>query len=704
MIKLMKYLKKSAGYVVLIIALLFLQAYCDLSLPDYTSKIVNVGIQQSGIEDSVPEKIRKTSMDNLKLFMDEEDKKTVDSFYEEAGDNLVLKDDVKSDERDVLNDILAKPMMIAASFSSGSDEVNEMLAKMGVTEGTDPMQAIAQMPEEALASMIEKMSEKIDKMQPSILTQAGVAYVKSEYEAMGEDVDAIQMHYIKISGIKMLGMALITMLCAICVVFLSSRVAAALGHDLRNAVYNKVISFSSREYHKFSTASLITRCTNDIQQVQQVMAMFFRIVLYAPILGIGGVIRVLKTDSSMTWILGLAVGLILVVIVVLFQVAMPKFTILQTLVDKLNLVTREILTGIPVIRAFSREKHEEERFEEANLRLTKTNLFVNRCMTFMMPTMMLIMNGVSVLIIYSGSYAVDNGTMQVGNVMAFIQYAMQIIMSFLMITAMSIMLPRANVAALRINDVLKTKVSVIDPENPVQPDANVKGTVEFDHVSFAYPEAGENVISDISFKAEKGETIAVIGSTGSGKSTLIKLILKEEEPTSGNIIINGKDTTFLKQSRVPYLRRSMGVVFQDFRLLPDKTVYDNVAYAMYIVRATPRHIRRQVPMVLSLVGLSGKAKMYPNELSGGEQQRVALARALVNNPSMLIADEPTGNLDPDTAWDIMNLLNEINMRGTTVVVATHAKDIVDKMKKRVIHIEKGTIVRDDKKGGYDCEI
>ena len=275
--------------------------------------------------------------------------------------------------------------------------------------------------------------------------------------------------------------------------------------------------------------------------------MFFLIVLYAPILGIGGVIRVLKTDSSMTWILGLAVGLILVVIVVLFQVAMPKFTILQTLVDKLNLVTREILTGIPVIRAFSREKHEEERFEEANLRLTKTNLFVNRCMTFMMPTMMLIMNGVSVLIIYSGSYAVDNGTMQVGNVMAFIQYAMQIIMSFLMITAMSIMLPRANVAALRINNVLKTKVSVIDPENPVQPDANVKGTVEFDHVSFAYPEAGENVISDISFKAEKGETIAVIGSTGSGKSTLINLIPRFYDVTEGRVLVDGVDVREMTQ-------------------------------------------------------------------------------------------------------------------------------------------------------------
>ena len=269
MIKLMKYLKKSAGYVILIIALLFLQAYCDLSLPDYTSKIVNVGIQQSGIEDSVPEKIRKTSMDSLKLFMDENDKETVDSFYEEDGDNLVLKNDVTSEERDKLNDILAKPMMIAASFLSGSDEVTAMLSQMGVPEGTDPMQAITMMPKEALDAMTEKISEKIDSMQDSIITQAGVSYVKSEYEAMGEDVDAIQMHYIKMSGVKMLGMALITMLCAICVVFLSSRVAAALGHDLRNAVYRKVITFSSREYHKFSTASLITRCTNDIQQVQQ---------------------------------------------------------------------------------------------------------------------------------------------------------------------------------------------------------------------------------------------------------------------------------------------------------------------------------------------------------------------------------------------------------------------------------------------------
>lgn len=677
MIKLMKYLKKSAGYVVLIIALLFLQAYCDLSLPDYTSKIVNVGIQQSGIEDSVPEKIRKTSMDNLKLFMDEEDKETIDSYYEEDGDNLVLKEDVKSEEREKLNDILVKPMMIAASFSSGSDEVNEMLAKMGVPEGTDPMQAIAQMPEEALTSMIEKISEKIDKMQPSILTQAGVAYVKSEYEAMGEDVDAIQMHYIKISGVKMLGMALITMLCAICVVFLSSRVAAALGHDLRNAVYNKVISFSSREYHKFSTASLITRCTNDIQQVQQVMAMFFRIVLYAPILGIGGVIRVLKTDSSMTWILGLAVGLILVVIVVLFQVAMPKFTILQTLVDKLNLVTREILTGIPVIRAFSREKHEEERFEEANLRLTKTNLFVNRCMTFMMPTMMLIMNGVSVLIIYSGSYAVDNGTMQVGNVMAFIQYAMQIIMSFLMITAMSIMLPRANVAALRIDEVLKTEVSIQDPETPVHPSENVKGEIEFDHVSFAYPEAGENVLTDISFKAKKGQTIAVIGSTGSGKSTLINLIPRYYDVTKGSVKVDGVDVRDMTQKE---LRDKLGYVPQK-GVLFSGTIDSNIRYGKPEI--TDAQVKEAAEVAQATEFIDTKPEKYESpvsqggtNVSGGQKQRLSIARAIAKDPEIFIFDDSFSALDFKTDSQLRKALKEYTKDATTVIVAQRISTIL----------------------------
>lgn len=678
MIKLMKYLKKSAGYVVLIIALLFLQAYCDLSLPDYTSKIVNVGIQQNGIEDSVPDKIRKTSMESLKLFMDEKDQEIVDSYYEEDGENLVLKKNISSSERDKLGTILAEPMMVLTSVSSGSDEMQAAFAKMGVPEGTDPLEVLAQMPQEARKSITDKFEEKIKDMPESIVTQAGVAYVKTEYEAIGEDVDAMQMHYIKVAGVRMLGMALVTMLCAICVVFLSARVAAALGHDLRNAVYRKVITFSSREYHKFSTASLITRCTNDIQQVQQVMAMLFRIVLYAPILGLGGVIRVLNTDASMTWILGVAVVLILVVIFVLFQVAMPKFTVLQTLVDKLNLVTREILTGIPVIRAFSREKHEEERFEEANARLTKTNLFVNRCMTFMMPTMMLIMNGVSVLIIYSGAYAVDGGTMQVGNVMAFIQYSMQIIMSFLMITAMSIMLPRANVAALRINEVLTTEVSIKDPSEPVKPYDHVKGTVEFEHVSFAYPEAGENVLTDISFKAEKGETVAVIGSTGSGKSTLVNLIPRFYDVTEGSVKVDGIDVRDMTQKEV---RSKLGYVPQK-GILFSGTIDSNIRYGKTDISADEVKEAAEVAQATEFIDTKPQRYESPiaqggTNVSGGQKQRLSIARAIAKKPEIFIFDDSFSALDFKTDSALRKALKKHTKDATTIIVAQRISTILN---------------------------
>ena len=678
MIKLMKYLKKSAGYVVLIIALLFLQAYCDLSLPDYTSRIVNVGIQQNGIEDSVPDKIRKTSMESLKLFMDEKDQEIVDSYYEEDGENLVLKKNISSSDRDKLGPILAEPMMVLTSVSSGSDEMQAVFAKMGVPEGADPLEVLAQMPQEARKSITDKFEEKIKDMPESIVTQAGVAYVKTEYEAIGEDVDAMQMHYIKVAGVRMLGMALVTMLCAICVVFLSARVAAALGHDLRNAVYRKVITFSSREYHKFSTASLITRCTNDIQQVQQVMAMLFRIVLYAPILGLGGVIRVLNTDASMTWILGVAVVLILVVIFVLFQVAMPKFTVLQTLVDKLNLVTREILTGIPVIRAFSREKHEEERFEEANARLTKTNLFVNRCMTFMMPTMMLVMNGVSVLIIYSGAYAVDGGTMQVGNVMAFIQYSMQIIMSFLMITAMSIMLPRANVAALRINEVLTTEVSIKDPSEPVKPYDHVKGTVEFEHVSFAYPEAGENVLTDISFKAEKGETVAVIGSTGSGKSTLVNLIPRFYDVTEGSVKVDGIDVRDMTQKEV---RSKLGYVPQK-GILFSGTIDSNIRYGKTDISADEVKEAAEVAQATEFIDTKPQGYESPiaqggTNVSGGQKQRLSIARAIAKKPEIFIFDDSFSALDFKTDSTLRKALKKHTKDATTIIVAQRISTILN---------------------------
>ena len=705
MIKLMKYLKKSAGYVVLIIALLFLQAYCDLSLPDYTSKIVNVGIQQNGIEDNVPDKIRKTSMESLKLFMDEKDQETVDSYYEEDGENLVLKKNISSNDRDKLGTTLAEPMMILASVSSGSDEMQAAFAKMGVPEGTDPLEALAQMPQEARKSITDKFEEKIKDMPESIVTQAGVAYVKTEYEAIGEDVDAIQMHYIKVAGVRMLGMALVTMLCAICVVFLSARVAAALGHDLRNAVYRKVITFSSREYHKFSTASLITRCTNDIQQVQQVMAMLFRIVLYAPILGLGGVIRVLNTDASMTWILGVAVVLILAVIFVLFQVAMPKFTVLQTLVDKLNLVTREILTGIPVIRAFSREKHEEERFEEANARLTKTNLFVNRCMTFMMPTMMLIMNGVSVLIIYSGAYAVDGGTMQVGNVMAFIQYSMQIIMSFLMITAMSIMLPRANVAALRINEVLTTEVSIKDPSEPVKPYDHVKGTVEFEHVSFAYPEAGENVLTDISFKAEKGETVAVIGSTGSGKSTLVNLIPRFYDVTEGSVKVDGIDVRDMTQKEV---RSKLGYVPQK-GILFSGTIDSNIRYGKTDISADEVKEAAEVAQATEFIDTKPQGYESPiaqggTNVSGGQKQRLSIARAIAKKPEIFIFDDSFSALDFKTDSTLRKALKKHTKDATTIIVAQRISTILNADKIIVLDDGHMTGIGSHKELMKNCEV
>ena len=508
MLKMFHYMKERWYYVVMIIVLLFVQAYCDLSLPDYTSKIVNVGIQQKGIEDGVPDTIRKESMEHLLLFLDEEEKAEVEDAYT-LKDDVYKRNDVTKEERDELNSILAIPMMAAGSLED-EEKAAEIKTQMGLPEESDLWQVLEQLPQEQLDAMKDSLTEKIKEMPESIVTQAAVQFVQTEYEAQGIDVDAMQIQYLMTSGLKMLAMALVIMLAAVSVTFLSSRVAAFLGRNLRNGVYRKVISFSGEELNHFSTASLITRSTNDIQQVQLVFAMIFRIVLYAPILGVGGVLKVLQTDVSMTWILGVAVVAILILVGFLFAVAMPKFKILQYRIDELNLVSREILTGLSVIRAFSREKHEEERFEEVNERLTKTNLFVNRCMTFMMPAMMLIMNGITVLIIYNGSHAVDNGTMQVGNMMAFMQYAMQIIMSFLMITMMSIMLPRASVSAKRINEIMETKVSVSVRLAAQCTDARVNVVVQ--DLFAKYPGVKELAAADVS------DIEAIVRPCGLGKS------------------------------------------------------------------------------------------------------------------------------------------------------------------------------------------
>ena len=678
MVKLMRYLKKSAGYIVLIMGLLFLQAYCDLSLPDYTSRIINVGIQQGGIEDNVPQKMRTSTMKALSVFMDDDDMKQVEKYYEEDKDIYVLKDGISKDERENLDHLLEKPMMLYYGMCSGSDESKAMTENMGLQEGTDPVQALRAMPEEMKTQILQAMNEKLENMPESIVSQSAVLAVKKEYTELGEDLDKFQMDYIIRSGAQMVLMALVIMLAAVTVTFLSSKVAARMGHDLRGDIYSKVIGFSSNEYHKFSTASLITRSTNDVQQVQQVMTMTFRILLYAPILGIGGVIKVLNTDASMTWILGVAVALILLVILVLFKIAMPKFTKLQILIDRLNLVTREILTGIPVIRAFSREKFEEDRFETANEELTKTNLFVNRCMTFMMPVMMLIMNGVSVMIIYFGAHAVDNGSMQVGNVMAFIQYAMQIIMSFLLITAMSIMIPRANVAAVRINQVLETEGSIEDPVSPEAPQDSLRGTVEFDHVSFAYPEAGENVLNDISFTAKKGQTVAVIGSTGSGKSTLVNLIPRFYDATQGTVKVDGVDVRKMTQHQ---LRECLGYVPQK-GVLFSGTIDSNIRYGKEDISSEEVQQAAQIAQATEFIDTKPEKYNSPiaqggTNVSGGQKQRLSIARAIAKKPEIFIFDDSFSALDFKTDSNLRKALKESTKDATTIIVAQRISTILN---------------------------
>lgn len=689
MLKMFHYMKERWYYVVMSIVLLFVQAYCDLSLPDYTSKIVNVGIQQKGIEDGVPDTIRKESLEHLLLFLDEKEKAKVEDAYT-LKDDVYKRNDVTKEERDELNSILAIPMMSAGSLED-EEKAAEIKTQMGLPEESDLWQVLEQLPQEQLDAMKDSLTEKIEEMPESIVTQAAVQFVQTEYEAQGIDVDAMQIQYLMTSGLKMLAMALVIMLAAVSVTFLSSRVAAFLGRNLRNGVYRKVISFSGEELNHFSTASLITRSTNDIQQVQLVFAMIFRIVLYAPILGVGGVLKVLQTDVSMTWILGVAVVAILILVGFLFAVAMTKFKILQYRIDELNLVSREILTGLSVIRAFSREKHEEERFEEVNERLTKTNLFVNRCMTFMMPAMMLIMNGITVLIIYNGSHAVDNGTMQVGNMMAFMQYAMQIIMSFLMITMMSIMLPRASVSAKRINEIMETKVSIESPETAKIPENNKKGEVRFEHVGFAYPGAEEETLSDINFTAQKGETVAFIGSTGSGKSTLVNLIPRFFDVTSGKILVDGVD---IREMGLHDLRERIGYVPQK-GVLFSGTIDSNIRYGKE--DATKEEVNRAAEIAQAQEFIGQKEKGMESEIaqggtnvSGGQKQRLSIARAIAKNPEIYIFDDSFSALDYKTDVVLRRALKKETKDATTLIVAQRISTILHADK--ILVLDEGKIV------------
>lgn len=675
MLKMFRYMKERWHYIVLIIALLFLQAYCDLALPDYTSKIVNVGIQQKGLEDGVPDTIREESMEQLCLFLDEKEADRVKENYT-LKDGIYQRKEISKEEREELNRILSVPMMAAQTFNS-EEEAAKLEEQMQLPEDTDLWQVLAAIPKEQFAQISAAVTEKMKEMPESIRTQAAVQYVLQEYEEQGIDVDALQIRYILFAGLKMLGMALVIMLAAVSVTFLSARVAAVLGRNLRNSVYRKVISFSGEELNHFSTASLITRSTNDIQQIQMVFAMIFRMVLYAPILGVGGVLKVLQTDVSMTWILGVAVASILLLVFVLFKVAMPKFKILQYRIDELNLVSREILTGISVIRAFSREKQEEERFEEANARLTRTNLFVNRCMTFMMPLMMLIMNGITVLIIYNGSHAVDAGTMQVGNMMAFMQYAMQIIMSFLMITMMSIMLPRAGVSAKRINEVLETEVTIENPEKILTPAAEEKGEIRFEHVSFAYPGADENTLTDIDFTVHKGETVAFIGSTGSGKSTLVNLIPRFFDVTEGRITVDGVD---IRDMELHNLRERIGYVPQK-AVLFSGTIDSNIRYGKKTATEEDAVHAAQIAQAWEFIqekdkGMHADIAQGGTNVSGGQKQRLSIARAIAKNPEIYIFDDSFSALDYKTDVVLRRALKKETKDATTLIVAQRISTIL----------------------------
>lgn len=691
MLKMFHYMKERWHYIVMIILLLFAQAFCDLSLPDYTSKIVNVGIQQKGIEDGVPETLRKESMEQVCLFMDEKDAKKVKDFYKEDGDVYRLKD-VTEEEREDLNQILGIPeMVVSGLWDDSSAEVTKIKEQLQVPKETNLLELFSQMPKEQLQAMTKGMTEKFEDMPESIITQSSVLFVQSEYEAQGKDLDAMQTQYILGSGLKMLGLALLAMAAAVTVTFLSSQAAATLGKNLRNQVYRKVISFSGGELNHFSTASLITRSTNDVQQVQLLFTLLFRIVLYAPILGLGGVYKVFQTDASMTWILGLAVVLIILFVAFLFKIAMPKFTKLQYLIDELNLVAREILTGVSVIRAFSREKHEEERFEDANVKLMKTNLFVNRCTTFMMPVMMLLMNCVTVLIVWNGSHAVNDGTMQVGNMMAFMQYAMQIIMAFLMITMMSIMIPRAKVSATRINEVLETEVSIHDAEETQEVNTELKGDVVFEHVGFTYPGADGASLTDIDFHAKKGETVAFIGSTGSGKSTLVNLIPRFFDVTSGRILVDGVD---IRKIKLHDLRQRIGYVPQK-GVLFSGTIDSNIRYGK--PEATEAEVKRaaEIAQAWEFIqdkedGMDSAIAQGGSNVSGGQKQRLSIARAIAKEPEIYIFDDSFSALDYKTDVVLRRALKKETKDATTLIVAQRISTILHADK--ILVLDEGKVV------------
>ena len=717
--KLLKYLRPFAGAIIVAIMLLFVQAISDLSLPSYMSNIVNIGIQQKGIEDAVPKAIKSSELNKLLLFTNSDDKKVVEDNYklirkkelsnddyekyikqypELANEDIYVLDTKSKDVKRKLNEILGRPMLITSLFESGDATKvmgysgNVMAAPEGVDMANmDPFMMLSNMPEEQVLEIIKGINEKLDEMPESMVTQSAVTYVREQYKELGIDIDKVQTNYLFMAGAKMLGVALIGTIAAVIVTFIAARIAAALGRNLRKDVFNKVVGFSNAEFDRFSTASLITRTTNDIQQIMMLIVMGLRIVFYAPILGIGGIVKVVKSGAGMGWVIVVAVVSILSLVAVLFVFAIPKFKMVQKLVDKLNLVTRESLTGMLVIRAFSTEKYEEEKFERANMNLTKTNLFVNRAMSMMMPLMMFIMNGVTLLIVWVGSHRVDSGVMQVGDMMAFMQYVMQIIMAFLMISMVSVILPRALVSAGRVSEVLNTDIAIKNIENPVSFKVEEKGEIEFKNVSFKYPGADEYILKDINFKTKSGETTAFIGSTGSGKSTLINLIPRFYDVTSGEILIDGEN---IKNVSLHDLREKIGFVPQKGMLFSG-TIESNLKYGGEHISDEYMHKAAEIAQATEFIsskesGFNTEISQGGTNVSGGQKQRLAIARALAKNSEIFIFDDSFSALDFKTDAKLRKAINEELSDSTLLIVAQRISTIMNA--DQILVLDEGKVV------------
>ena len=666
MIRMIGKMKRNAGWLILTLALLFLQAYCDLSLPEYTSLIVDTGIQQKGIEDAVPSTLMTASYESIIAVADPSDAAAVEQAYQKDDAGYSLKQ-ITDQEREELAAVMGDA---------------ELLLTFAGQQGVD----VRQLDQEQILLMRTGLKEKLKEYPDMMVSQAAVAWVQQEYKAQGINLDRMQRVYMFKTGGKMLLLALLSMMAAIIITFLSSRIAAGLARDLRREVYRTVLSYSASEMDRFSTASLITRSTNDIQQVQMVMTMVFRVVVYAPVMAVGAIVKVAKTGAYLRWILVVAVAGVAVLMAVVFIMAMPRFRVLQAKIDRINLIAREMLTGVPVIRAFGTEKHEEKRFDQANTDFMKTNLFVSRLMAVMMPCMMLIMNGVTVLTVYSGARGIDLGKLQVGDMMAFMQYAMHVIISFTFITSIAIFMPRAQVAANRIFEVLDTDPVIRSAPEPVTADESMRGRLEFKDVSFAYPGATERALSHISFTAQVGETVAFIGSTGSGKTTLMQLVPRFYDVTEGAVLVDGVD---VRSMDLHELRERIGYVPQK-AVLFSGTVASNLRFGQENAQEEQMHRALDIAQASDFVYDSPdqtdmKIAQGGSNVSGGQKQRLSIARAIMKNPEFYIFDDSFSALDFKTDARLRRRLKEACSSATTLIVAQRISTIMHADQIIVLH-------------------